>query len=173
MGVQRLWTFIEKNKNELVEYVDLVEVARKSYPDGMKILVDFYSFEHFLKEKYWRSMTLITGNPNLVFDGGEYDAIDSFTKSFIASLRSVGIELVFYTDGAKGSSYQATQQKMKTWQERHKQDHKGLQTIMQYLHGQVNKLELLKLNFCENIMFLRLVNCCISSSVLEIHEVIL
>ena len=139
MGVRRLWSFINKNKKDIVEYVDLVQIA-KGHPNKLKILIDFYSFEHYLKDMFWKSTEQITGNPLLIFDGGEYDLMDAFILSFINALRSVNIELVFFLDGAKGSSYNDSKQKFETWCSRHSEDQESLATCFKFLEGNVSSV---------------------------------
>ncbi|CAL1530181.1 unnamed protein product [Lymnaea stagnalis] len=137
MGVSRFWTYImNTHRDAVVSYVDLIELA-KGYPQGMKILVDFYCWEHFMTERFWNSICELTENKSLMFAGGEYKLMDEYIKSFILILRSVNIELVFYLDGAKGSAYHSSKQKLQTWKRRYLETQRNLNKCFQYLRGQV------------------------------------
>ncbi|BFZ23881.1 hypothetical protein BsWGS_26920 [Bradybaena similaris] len=136
MGVHRLWSYIKKHKQEVVTYVDLVELAEEC-PDGLKLIVDFYCWEHFIVEKFWESLSQSTQNRNIIFAGGEYGMIDTFIKEFIFQLRAVNIELVFYLDGAKGSAYTSSRQKLRTWQHRLFQDQRVLKDTADFLRGKL------------------------------------
>ena len=102
MGVQGLLTHCLKNKEQCVEFVDLVEVARQHH--GIDILVDFYSFQQLFISKLWESLTAQTGNPYLRLAGGEYETLDARLTKLVTDLRSLNIHLVMYVDGGKGTS---------------------------------------------------------------------
>ncbi|CAG5118464.1 unnamed protein product, partial [Candidula unifasciata] len=136
MGVHRLWSYIKKHRHALITYFDLVEVA-EGYPGGLKLLVDFYSWEHFILAKFWDSLSQSAQNKNIIFAGGEYSMIDAFIKEFILRLRAVNIELVFFLDGAKGSAYTSSKQKLRTWQSRYSDDQKRLKNTADFLRGKL------------------------------------
>ena len=128
MGVRGLLSYLTERKDRCVEYVDLVEVARQQ--DGIELLVDFYSFEHMLQRNLWKSLSLLSGNPYVRILGGEYAVLDQYVTKLVKDLQSVGIHLVMFIDGAKGSSQIGTQQKFETWKTRHYNDVKKLRDIM-------------------------------------------
>ncbi|BFZ23877.1 hypothetical protein BsWGS_26917 [Bradybaena similaris] len=136
MGVYQLWTYIKKHKQEVVTYVDLVKLA-KGHPGGLKLIVDFYSWENFIVKNFWASLTQSTQNRNIIFAGGEYGTIDAFIKDFISRLRAVNIELVFFLDGAKGSSYISSKHKFRTWRYQFFQDQQVIKKTAAFLRGKL------------------------------------
>ncbi|XP_046570857.1 uncharacterized protein LOC124279114 [Haliotis rubra] len=133
MGIRGLLSYCREDISACADTIDLVEVAR--HRDGITILVDFFSFEHLILEQFWRGLSDMCHNPYLQFDGGEYQTLDSYLSKFINDLKSLGIELVFYVDGAKGSSYEGTKQKLETWKHRHMQNVQNLREIMDMCRG--------------------------------------
>ena len=55
MGIRGLLSYCLEHRQECVETVDLVEVAQQR--QGIELLVDFYSFEHLLVRKFWKSLS--------------------------------------------------------------------------------------------------------------------
>jgi len=134
MGVQGLLSFCTKyRRDEVVQTVDLVEVARQR--GGIEILVDFFSFQHFVDSKVWAMLSQQSNNEYLKILGGEYGSLHVFTKKLIEDLKSLDISLVFYVDGSKGSSTEDTRQKMDTWISRHHQDMDKLDNIIKVCSG--------------------------------------
>ncbi|XP_059147218.1 uncharacterized protein LOC131934962 [Physella acuta] len=136
MGVSRLWSYLKANESSVLTEVDLVQVA-KEYPGGMKLLVDFYCWEHFIARCLRESLIEVTGNPHLVFSGGEYKLMHEFLTNLIQEFRNVNIELVFYLDGAKGSAHFSTKHKLNTWKKRYFEEQRRLVRCFEYLRGQI------------------------------------
>ena len=136
MGVQGLLTTCLKRRDECTEEADLVEVARQQ--DGIELLVDFYSFEHQILYKFWFALCQLRGNEYLRILGGEYASLNRYLTKFIEDLKSVGISLVFYCDGAKGTSTEALRQKLDTWIKRHDQDIVKMNEILGVCQGRTN-----------------------------------
>lgn len=128
MGIRGLLSYCLERKQQCCQVVDLVEVARQK--DGIEILIDFYSFEHLIYRSLWKGLTRVYNNPYLRICGGEYASIDAYLSEFINNLKSLGITLVFFMDANKGSSTEATRQKLDTWFKRHNEDVKKLNSIM-------------------------------------------
>lgn len=137
MGVTRLWSYLKTYNNIVLTEVDLVQLA-KGYPGGMKLLVDFYCWEHFIANCLRISLTELTGNPHLVLSGGEYKLMHEFHTNLIQAFRSVNIELVFFVDGAKGSGHFSTKHKLQTWKKRFFEDQRRLAKCFEYLRGEVS-----------------------------------
>ncbi|XP_046370575.2 uncharacterized protein LOC124144991 [Haliotis rufescens] len=133
MGIRGLLSYCREHIPTCADTIDLVEVARQR--DGILILVDFFSFEHLILEHFWRGLSDMCHNPYLQFDGGEYKTIDAYLSKFVNDLKSLGIGLVFYVDGAKGSSYEGTKQKLETWQKRHMEEVQRLREITDMCQG--------------------------------------
>ncbi|XP_064631143.1 uncharacterized protein LOC135489637 [Lineus longissimus] len=115
MGVKGLLSFLK----DKMDSVDLFDVARER--DGIEILADFYAFENALLMSMWRVLDEeVYGNYYLRLGLGEYDNIDKYLKNVIYDLRSHGVELVFYVDGARGSSTYQCERKLDKWKEGHK-----------------------------------------------------
>lgn len=136
MGVQGLLTTCLQRRDECTEEADLIEVARQQ--DGIELLVDFYSFEHQILYKFWFALCQLRGNEYLRILGGEYESLNKYLTKFIEDLKSVGISLVFYCDGAKGTSTEALRQKLDTWIKRHEQDIVRMNEILGVCQGQTN-----------------------------------
>ncbi|XP_064642315.1 uncharacterized protein LOC135496760 [Lineus longissimus] len=136
MGVQGLYTYLMRHQEEVVEVVDLVEKARQR--NGIELLVDFYAFEHLVLKSMWKSLGEVRRNDYLRLAGGEYETIDQYFSKFVKDLRAVDISLVFYVDGAKGSSTYQTQNKLDTWKSRYKNDVKKLNTLLDVCSGKTN-----------------------------------
>ena len=100
MGISGLLTHCLEHRAECVEEVNLVEVAQNR--GGIEILVDFYSFEHFVVRRLWRSLTRVTQNPLIRVLGGEYELFDKAFRKLYTDLKAVGITWVIFIDGAKG-----------------------------------------------------------------------
>lgn len=115
MGVKGLWSFLAGK----VDPVDLFKVAREK--DGIEVLADFYAFENALLKSMWRVLDEeVYGNYYLRLGLGEYETIDRYLTNVIYDLRSHGIEVVFYVDGARGSSTYQCERKLDKWKEGHK-----------------------------------------------------
>jgi hypothetical protein len=125
-----------EHKEEVVEVVDLIEKARQR--NGIELLVDFYAFEHIVLKNMWKSLAEVRRNDYLRLAGGEYETIDLHFAKIVTDLRSLDINLVFYVDGAKGSSTYQTQNKLDTWKSRHKNDVKKLNTLLDVCSGKTN-----------------------------------
>ena len=136
MGVQGLLSLCLERQDECTEVIDLVEVARQR--DGIELMVDFYSFQHQIVYKFWTALSALRGNPFLRILGGEYGSLDRYVTKLIEDLKSLGIKLVFFIDGAKGSSTEALRQKLDTWIKRHDQDIEKMSLILDVCRGQIN-----------------------------------
>ena len=136
MGVQGLLTTCLRQRDDCTEEVDLIEVARQQ--DGIELLVDFYSFEHQILYKFWFALCQLRGNEYLRILGGEYGSLEKYLRKFIEDLKDVGISLVFYCDGTKGTSTQALRQKLDTWIKRHEQDIVKMNEILGVCQGRTN-----------------------------------
>ena len=108
------------HKSECVEFVDIVEVAKEQ--GSIEILVDFYAFMRHILQRFWKTMAAVTNNPFLQLMGGEYATLDAYLTKLITDLRSCGIHLVMYVDGAIGSSKTTMERKLQTWTDRRSQD---------------------------------------------------
>ena len=142
MGVQGLMTTCLQSREQCSEEVDLVEVARQQ--DGIELLVDFFAFEHQIMNKFWFGLCQLRGNEYLRILGGEYGSLGKYLTNFIQHLKSLGISLVFYCDGARGTSTEALRQKLDTWIKRHEQDIERMQDNLGVCYGRkhISKLPL-------------------------------
>lgn len=140
MGVKGLLSTCLRRQDECTECVDLVETARRE--KGIELLVDFYAFEHFILANFWKSYSLLRGNDYLRLLGGEYSSLDAYLIKFIEDLKSLDIRLVFYIDGAKGSSTEALRQKLDTWIKRHDDDVRKMTQVLEVLWNQRNIADL-------------------------------
>jgi len=140
MGVKGLLSTCLQRQDECTELFDLVEAARQE--NGIELLVDFYAFEHQILSSFWKSLSLLHGNDFLRLLGGEYSSLDAYLTKFIEDLKSLDIHLVFYIDGAKGSSNEALRQKLDTWIKRHEDDVQKLSQILEVLWNQRNITDL-------------------------------
>ena len=107
-------------KSECVKFVDIVEVAKEQ--GSIEILVDFYAFMYYIMQRFWKTMAAVNNNPFLQLMGGEYATLDAYLTNLIIDLRSCGIHLVMYVDGAVGSSEKTMERKLQTWKDRRSQD---------------------------------------------------
>ena len=133
MGVFGLLSHCQARRDECMEFVDLVQIAKDR--NGIQLLVDFYSFEHMLLRNFWSSLSSCCGNQYVRILGGEYGAFDVFITKLIKDLREQGIELVMFIDGSKGSSKAGTEQKLETWKNRHLRDLQKLYELLDVLYG--------------------------------------
>ncbi|KAH3779765.1 uncharacterized protein LOC127841801 [Dreissena polymorpha] len=133
MGVQGLLSTCLENAEQSTESYDLILEAQRR--GGLELIVDFYSFQQEIVLKFWKGLSQLRNNPYLRILGGEYATLDAYISKLITDLRSLGIELVFYIDGGKGSSTEGTMQKMDTWVSRHEQDLKRVSDILEVLRG--------------------------------------
>lgn len=133
MGVRGLLGYCLDHKSECVRYVDIVEVAKEK--GIIEILVDFYAFMHYVRQRFWRTMTTVNNNPFMRLMGGEYAALDTYLTKLIADLRSCGIHLVMYVDGARGSSKTTMERKLQTWKDRYSQDMQKLRDNLDVIAG--------------------------------------
>ena len=117
MGVRGLLGHCLEHKSECVEFVDIVEVAKEQ--GSIKILVDFNAFIYYIMEQFWKKMAAVNNNQFHKFTGGEYATLDAYLTKLITNLRSCGIHLVMYVDGAKGSSKTTMERKLQTWTDQH------------------------------------------------------
>ena len=113
MGIQGLLSYCLDHREQCVEYTDLIDQARRQ--DGIEVLCDFYSFEHLLLRNFWKSVEGVSGNQFIRLLGGEYRSLDAYVSKLVSDLRDLGIKLVMFVDGAKGSSKLVTEQKLETW----------------------------------------------------------
>ncbi|KAK0061631.1 hypothetical protein Bpfe_009013 [Biomphalaria pfeifferi] len=170
MGVHNLWSYFMQNVTETVAYFDLIELA-KSYPEKMNILIDFFSFEHFLVEKFLARLGKADID-SLIYAGGEYKLMDRTLRCLILELRRVNIEPIFYLDGAKGSADISTKQKMQRWKNKYVESQKCLQNVFFYLRGErpltdVNLSRLTRpcLQEMQHVLTLKELNCKVVSRV--------
>lgn len=136
MGVQGLLSTCLQHQDECTETVDLIEVARNK--NGIELIVDFYSFEHQVLYKFWTGLCRLRGNDYLRILGGEYATLDAYVKKLVTDLKSNDISLVFFIDGAKGSSTEALRQKLDTWVMRHNQDIDRMTEVLKVFWGRTN-----------------------------------
>ena len=80
-----------------------MDIARER--GGIEILVDFYSLDHYLIERLSTSLNIVSKNPLIHVQGGEYKTIDEFVRKLYTDLKNVGITLVIVTDGSKGMTH--------------------------------------------------------------------
>lgn len=113
MGVGGLWTYCKDNLPSCGQRVDLVQVAKQRH--GIVLLVDYYSFEFLIIEKFWSTLSRATGNPYLKHSGGEYHTLNEYITKFIKDLKSLGIELEFVLDGAQGTSPEVLDMRTPVW----------------------------------------------------------
>ncbi|KAK3609667.1 hypothetical protein CHS0354_035953 [Potamilus streckersoni] len=133
MGIRGLLGCCLYKRDECSEMVDLVAIAEKQ--DGIELLVDFYSFEHLISKNFLRSIQKFKKNPYIFMNGGEYSNLDRYVSKLVQDLKSLNISLVFYLDGTKGSSDEATRQKLDTWIERHEDELQKLQEVLNVCKG--------------------------------------
>ena len=132
MGVRGLLGFIKKNESSCAEYVDLVEVARQR--GGIELLVD-QTFEYKLEDNMFKSLSTSYGNPYVKLQGGEYLHVHEYLSKFVNDLKSLGIDLVFYFDGAKGTSTSGDEKKYETLKARHKWKMEKLSRLLEVCDG--------------------------------------
>ena len=140
MGIRGLLSYCLANKAQCVTQIDLVEEARKR--KGIQILVDFYSFEHLILQNFWKSLSQVANNEYIRLYGGEYGLLGAYITKLIKDLRSLDIELVMVIDASKGSSKSATQQKLETWKQRHENDIKKLETLIDVCKGRARMCDI-------------------------------
>ena len=128
MGIGGLLSWCFNNQRECCEFVNLVEIARKR--NGIEILVDYYSFQHFIFNKICASLGHLRNNLYLQVIGADYKSIAQYVKKLVKDLQSLDIRLVFFIDSAKGCSKETTDQKLCTWKKRHQEDIKKIQEIL-------------------------------------------
>ncbi|CAH1774513.1 unnamed protein product [Owenia fusiformis] len=133
MGIRGLLSFILEARDQCVNYQDLVNIARER--NGIEILVDYYSFQQYLVERFWQGMEKHCTNEFLKLYGGEYKSLDRFVTKLVTDLKSLDIHLVMYVDGAKGSSRSATEQKFETWKSRHRNDIERMHYLIDVCNG--------------------------------------
>ena len=126
-------SYLLEHREQCVEYVDLIGVAQQQ--GGIEILCDFYSFEHLLLRKFWKSLEGVSGNQFIRILGGEYRNLDAYIQKLVTDLQSLGIKLVMFVDGGKGTSKIVTEQKLDTWKVRHEKDVEKLTDLMQVYNG--------------------------------------
>lgn len=140
MGITGFLSWCLNHQGECCEFVNLVEVARQR--KGIEILVDYYSFQHFILEKIWINLGRLRNNLYLRISGGEYKSIGLYVKKLIKDLQSLDIRLVFFIDSAKGCSKETTDHKLPSWVKRHQEDIKKLREILAvcYEHNSIENL---------------------------------
>ena len=126
MGVSGLMRYVLDSKVDLCLFVNLADIALKYQSE---LLVDFYAFEHYILSNFFSRLSKCSQNPYLKLLGGEYGALDAFVSKVISDLRQLGLELIFFIDGGKGSSRQA-RSKFHEWKNRHFNDLKRLSVLM-------------------------------------------
>ena len=137
MGVWGLLSACLRQQNTCTEgEEDLVQIARQR--DGIELLVDLKSFQYTIMYKFWTALSALRENPYLKILGGEYGSLDRYVTKLIEDLKSLGIKLVFFDDGAKGSSMEALRQKSNTWIKRHDEDIKRMSRILDVCRGKIN-----------------------------------
>lgn len=122
-------SFCKRNQDDIIEEVDLIEVAKEK-EGGIEILVDYYAFQQWLVGKFYDGLCKFKDNPYIKILGGEYASFEAYLTKFVEDFKSLGIALVFYVDGAKGSSGDTARQKMDTWMQRHHRDTNKIQQIL-------------------------------------------
>lgn len=140
MGIKGLLSVILEQKAECTETVELLHFAKQRR--GIEILVDFYSFEQFIAQNLWKSLGAFKNNKYLGILGAEYAAVDTYVSKMVSDLKSLGIELVFYIDAGKGSSYSETDLKFDTWKNRYYSELRKKQEILQVCAGQMRVTDL-------------------------------
>jgi hypothetical protein len=140
MGVQGLLSACLAHQEECTETVDLIEVAQRQ--NGIELIIDFYSFEHQILYKFWTGLSKLRGNDYLRILGGEYTSLNTYVTKLVQDLKSLGILLVFYIDGAKGTSTEALRQKYDTWLNRHNQDIERMTKVLDVLWGKASITDL-------------------------------
>lgn len=136
MGVRGLLSSCLQHQDDCTDTVDLVEEARRK--SGIELLVDYYSFQQEVVSKFWIGLSRLRGNDYLRLLGGEYGTLDAYITKLVQDLKSLDISLVFFVDGAKGSSTETLRQKLDTWMSRHDQDIDKMTQILNVLWGQTN-----------------------------------
>lgn len=140
MGIRGLLTKCVKNQDKCADFVDLVQVAQEK--DGIEILVDTYCLQKFILDNFFQSQISLYNNPFLKILGGEYNALDKYLTKFIEDLQSLKINLVFFTDGCRGSSKTVFKQKEKVWLSRRESDLQTVCAILNVCRGYQNIEEL-------------------------------
>lgn len=141
MGVFGLLGYCLAHKDQCVDYVDLVTLA-KLRQGGIELLCDFYSFEQMIVELFWKSIQAVTGNQLLHFLGGEYESMNCYVSKLIGDLQRLNINLVMFIDGARGSNVAAAECKMETWRQRFHRDLDCCWSVVEVLTGQRQLTEL-------------------------------
>ena len=141
MGVQGLLSVCLRQQNTCTEgEEDLVQIAKQR--DGIELLVDFKSFQYMIMDKFWTALSALRGNPFLRILGGEFGSLDRYVTKLIEDLKSLKIKLVFFDDGAKGSSAETLRQKLDTWIKRHDEDIKKMSLILDMCRRQIDIYDL-------------------------------
>ncbi|WAR13833.1 hypothetical protein MAR_003938 [Mya arenaria] len=146
MGVRGLLSTCLKDSDACTYTYDLVQVAQQH--GGLELIVDFNSFKHHILLKFWKGLSKLRGNYYLRILGGEYETLHNYVTKLVNDLKSLGIHLVFYIDGEKGSSIEALRQKFNTWKERHI---KEIERMSQILNVMRQKTDINDLSWDTNI----------------------
>ena len=133
MGVRGLLGYCLNDASDCVTYVDLVEVAKEK--GFIEVLVDFYAFMHHVVQRFWTTLSAVNKNPFLRLMGGEYATLDAYLTKLVTDLRSCGIHLVIYVDGARGSSKTTMERKLQTWKDRQSQSLQQVRDNLDVLVG--------------------------------------
>lgn len=140
MGVRGLLRHCLENSNDIVRYVNLVQKAEEH--NGIEVLVDFHSFENYIVKQVIKCLTMKYNNEFIRILPGEYHIYHEYVTAFISILRSVGITLVFYIDGTRGSCKEVTMYKYETWKQRVIESTKFMGQVEEVCQGSRHILEL-------------------------------
>ena len=136
MGVKGLWTYIRENeifrKVELLLLAQNVRCATRKQP---KLLCDFFN----LQPSFWDSPTealIAFGDypEHAYLYGGDFNLFADRVRCFVAGLRYIGVEPVFFVDGRRGSD-DSFEGKLHVLKQRHQQKLSTLEDMQQVCNG--------------------------------------
>ena len=132
MGIRGLMTYCVSHSGKSGREVDLVQVVKQRKDEGLAgssgttcLAIDFYAFACSLLPSSERLLVECQAGKDhalmheyVTFLGGEPHYYNLWIVRLVANLRQLGIELVFFVDGARGAHASEFKRKLDTLRER-------------------------------------------------------